>query len=91
MIFEDIWEWMNDVGNNVSDFFSNLFEGLGGVSGTGLLFGVIGLVFLLFAGKWTLAPFLKYQGAVGKVIWSVVTYAGTFIACYFIGNHFEKT
>lgn len=91
MIFEDIWDWMNDVGNNVGDFFSNLFEGLGGVSGYGLAFGVIGLAVVMFTGKWTLAPFLQYQGAVGKLFWSIATYLGTFIACYFIGRHFENS
>ena len=91
MGLDDIVDWFSEVGNSIGDFFSNLFDGMGGISGTGLLFGMIGFVFLLFAGKWTLAPFLKYQGAIGKVFSTIATYAGTFIACYFIGRHFENS
>ena len=91
MGLDDITDWFSEVANNISDFFSNLFDGVGGISSYGAIFGMIGILFLLFAGKWTLAPFLKYQGAIGKVFWSIATYAGTFIACYFIGRHFENS
>jgi MFS superfamily sulfate permease-like transporter len=100
MGFSDIWdyicdgfdyiihfEWVGDAKDGIVDLFSNLGE----FSKYGLVFGILGCLFLILTSKWMLSPFLSYMKPTAKVIVLIGTYVGTFIACYLVGSHFENS
>ena len=86
----EIWDYILDGIEWLKDAISDTFTGLGEFSKYGLGFGLCGVLFLLFTDKWMLAPFLSYMKPASKVITLVLTYIGTFGACYLLGNRMEN-
>lgn len=89
----EAWEYISEFGwlSDIWEFITSAFEGLGEFSMYGLVFGILTTVFLFLVSKWTLAPFLAYYDATGKIVWTIITYAGTFAAGYLMGKAFENT
>lgn len=81
------FEWLGDLKDGIVDTFSNLGE----FSMYGLVFGIVGCLFILFTSKWMLSPFLSYMKPASKIFTLIATYLATFIACYFLGSHFENS
>lgn len=100
LIFEESRDWLKEAFESIITFewlgslwelISGAFEGLGEFSMYGLTFGCVGIVFLFAVSKWTLAPFLVYYSPTGKIVWTIITYAGTFVATYLMGKAFENS
>ena len=100
LLFEDVRDWMGETFQYIISFewwgdlwgfVTSAFEGLGEFSFYGLAFGfaTAGTLFLL--SKWTLQPFLVYYDTSGKILWTIITYVGTFIAGYLMGKAFENS
>lgn len=91
------FEWLEDVG----EFFGSMFENIGEFSFLGLTFGVLSVgfsyatKFLNFTGadkQMTLiASMVQYMPPTQRIVWSVLSYVGAFVAGYFVGKHFENT
>ena len=81
------FEWLSDLW----EFVTSAFEDMGEFSWYGLVFGALTTIFLYFLSDWTLAPFLAYYDATGKILWGTITYVGTFAAGYFMGKAFENS
>lgn len=100
LFFDEPREWLSEAFVSIITFewlgslweiISGAFEGLGEFSMYGLTFGILTTVFLFAVSKWTLAPFLVYYTPTGKIVWTVITYAGTFVAGYLMGKGFENS
>ena len=100
LFFDDSRDWLEDAWSYIKDFewwedlkdlLGSSFEGLGEFSMYGLVFGIVSVVVLYLLSSYTLAPFLAYYSATGKILWGGITYVGTFIAGYLMGKHFENT
>ena len=89
-MIDDIIDWIMEIPENISEFFSNAFGNLDEFSVYGLIFGIISAGFIFVVRKWMLNPFLVYMSPLSKIIWAGVTYAGCFIAGYFIGKAMES-
>lgn len=96
----DIWDYILDGFDyfihfdwffDLKDLIVDMFTGLSEFSKVGLAFGVLGVLFLLFTKQWMLDSFLAYMKPAQKVITSILTYVGTFVACYILGNRFENS
>lgn len=95
------FEWWGDSWEGVGDFFGSMFEGLGEFSFLGLTFGTMGLVFsyatkfLNFTGadkQMTLiASMTQYMQPTERIVWTILSYVGAFIAGYMMGKYFENT
>jgi hypothetical protein len=81
------FEWIGDAKDGIVDTFSNLGE----FSMYGLVFGILGCLFLVFTSQWMLTPFLSYMKPVNKIITMILTYVGTFVTCYILGAHFQNS
>jgi len=99
-MFEDIWEAICDVWEyiisfswlgDIWEFITSMFENISEFSIYGLIFGLIGFGTIFFARDYMLQPFLVYMSSAEAMFWSLATYAGSFIAGYFLGRHFDNT
>ena len=81
------FEWFSEVG----EFFGSMFEGLGEFSLTGTVLGIVGAGTVYLARNFMLNPFLVHFTPVMAIVWGIATYAGTFIAGYLMGKHFDNT
>ncbi len=95
------FEWFGDAWDGIIDFFSSMFEGIGEFSFLGLTFGILTVLFsyltkfLNFTGadkQMTLiASMTQFMPPGERILWTVVSYLGAFIAGYLLGKHFENT
>lgn len=96
----DIWDYILDGFDyiihfdwffDLKDLMVDLFSGLSEFSRLGLGFGIAGILFLVFTKKFMLDAFLLYMNPAQRIITSILTYVGTFVACYILGNRFENS
>lgn len=90
-MLDEIFEFIGDGFSAIGEFFSGMFDDMGEISYTGLVFGVLGVGFIFVTHKWMLAPFLSKMGNLTAIFWGGATYISTGIAGYFIGKHFENS
>lgn len=81
------FEWFGDFW----EFIGSMFEGLGELSITGIVLGVVGAGTVYLARDYMLQPFLVHFSPVMAIIWGIVTYIGTFMAGYLLGKGFDNT
>jgi len=100
LIWEDSRDWMIEAFQYIfsfewlGDFFgfiSEMFEGIGEFSITGLVLGLVGVLTIYLARSYMLYPFLDFMGPMEAIIWGAATYIGTFIAGYLVGKGFDNT
>lgn len=81
------FEWLGDLW----EFMCSLFENIAEFSIMGLILGAIGAGTVFLAKEYMLNPFMVHMGRGESIFWTVATYAGTFIAGYLLGKHFDNT
>ena len=87
---DSIWDSIVDAPSNLWESMTGVFENIREFSITGLIFGIICAGLIIFLGQWTLEPFLIHMDIITSLVTRVLTYAGCFIAGYFLGVHFEN-
>ena len=95
MGISDIWDWFVEQGNSFISFewvgdimeeIIGLFENISELSTMGLVMGSFATFFVYFTSEWTLTPFLIHMDVFNKILWMILTYAGSFIVGYLIGK-----
>lgn len=95
------FEWIGDAWEAVSEGIGAAFTGLSEFSFMGMAFGILAVSasyitkFLNVTGadkQMTLiASMVQYMPPVQAMFWSIASYAGAFLAGYFVGSAFENT
>ena len=78
--------WVSDLWEGITGSFDNIGE----LSVFGVVFGLVGAGIVFLLRNQMLEPFLRFYSPPERLFWSIVTYAGTFIAGYFMGKYFES-
>jgi hypothetical protein len=87
LIYISTGEWIGDLW----DFITSAFEDLSEFSTYGIVFGIIGLVFIYYLREWTVKPFVQHFSSTGQIFWTVATYVIVFAGCYILGKGFENS
>lgn len=87
IVYVITFEWVSDI----PEFFSTIWEGISEFSIYGITFGALTSITLYLLSDWTLQPFLQYYSPMGKMIWGIATYVGTFIVGYMMGVFYENS
>ena len=94
------FEWLGDIG----EFFGSMFEDIGEFSFLGLTFAILAVLasygtkylnFGIVEGSTKqvtlIASMTQYMPPGERILWTVLSYAGAFVAGYLMGKHFENT
>jgi len=90
------FEWVGDM----SSFIEAMFENLSELSFLGLSFGIMAVVasystkYLNLLGNQHLTligTMVQYLPPFQRILWTILSYVGAFIAGYLVGNRFENT
>lgn len=90
------FEWIGDG----REFIGAMFENLSELSFLGLSFGILAVVasystkYLNLLGDSHLTligVMVQHMSPMNRVVWTIISYVGAFLAGYLVGNRFENT
>ena len=76
------FEWVGDIWEFVTGMFDNLSE----FSVGGLAFGSMSAGFIYLTRNYMLGAFTTLMDPTSKVVWTIATYAASFIVGYLVGK-----
>jgi len=95
LIFEDSRDWLAEAWDyvisfewfgDIWDFVTGMFENLSEFSITGLVFGVLVVIFIYLLRDYMLTPFLLHMGPLTAMFWNIATYVVCAIVGYMVGK-----
>jgi hypothetical protein len=88
---DSIWDMIIDAPSNGWESIIGIFENISEFSITGLVFGILCTLLIIFLSQWTLQPFLIHMNFIEGLIIQGLTYLSCFIGGYLLGVHFENS